>query len=210
MNKPIILIDMDGVIVDYISNLISVVKEGFHDGLDPKLLEISYNDVTIQNIEDLFDYCEKTKKHIKDNLHIPGMFENPRPIPGAIEAVKILAEHFEVFLCSSPFSGRVDSDHGWSEKVSWIRKHFGKEWIDKLILTRDKTVVHGEILIDDKPKITGKKNVPDWQHVLFLQPWNKEKCFSDGAHYISNWDNPEKIVNQIKEIIEEKSKNSLK
>jgi 5'-nucleotidase len=206
MNKSIILIDMDGVIVDYISNLISVVREGFHEGLDPKLLEISYEDLTIEPIEELFDYCKKTKQHIENNLHIPGMFENPKPISGAVDAVKILAEHFEVFICSSPFPGELDSDHGWSEKVSWIRKYLGKEWIDKLILTRDKTLVHGEILIDDKPKITGKKNEPDWEHVLFLQPWNKEKCFSGGAYYIPNWQNPEKIVNKIKEIIEEKYK----
>lgn len=52
-------------------------------------------------------------------------------------------------------------------KFQWVEEYFGRSWIDKLILTRDKTVVYGNLLIDDKPKISGALNSPTWDHVLF-------------------------------------------
>ena len=32
----------------------------------------------------------------------------------------------------------------------------GKDWCNRMILTKDKTIVAGDLLFDDKPKITGK------------------------------------------------------
>ena len=40
-------------------------------------------------------------------------------------------------------------------QFEWVEEHLGRDWTLRLILTRDKTVVNGHILIDDKPKITG-------------------------------------------------------
>ena len=57
-------------------------------------------------------------------------------------------------------------------KISWIIKHFGEKWVERMILTRDKTLVYGDILIDDKPKITGLQTHPNFLHVFFDQPFN--------------------------------------
>ena len=32
----------------------------------------------------------------------------------------------------------------------------GKDWRNRMILTKDKTIIAGDLLFDDKPKITGK------------------------------------------------------
>ena len=32
----------------------------------------------------------------------------------------------------------------------------GKDWSNRIILTKDKTIIAGDLLFDDKPKITGK------------------------------------------------------
>lgn len=37
----------------------------------------------------------------------------------------------------------------------WIEKHLGKHWCDKIIITKDKTMANGHLLIDDKPNISG-------------------------------------------------------
>lgn len=44
----------------------------------------------------------------------------------------------------------------FSAQYAWIEKHFGHEFLEQIILTRDKTVVSGDILIDDKPDIHGE------------------------------------------------------
>ena len=40
-------------------------------------------------------------------------------------------------------------------QFEWVEHHLGWKWINKLIVTKDKTVVSGDLLIDDKPIIKG-------------------------------------------------------
>lgn len=47
-----------------------------------------------------------------------------------------------------------------------MEKHFGPEFLEQIVLTRDKTVVSADLLIDDRPDITGKGGVggrSDWR-----------------------------------------------
>jgi hypothetical protein len=39
--------------------------------------------------------------------------------------------------------------------------------VKKIILTGDKTVVQGDILIDDKPSVTGINPKPTWDHINY-------------------------------------------
>lgn len=41
------------------------------------------------------------------------------------------------------------------EKYDWVDYYLGREWIRKIILTKDKTLVRGKILVDDRPRISG-------------------------------------------------------
>ena len=41
-----------------------------------------------------------------------------------------------------------------------------------MIVTRDKTVVAGDVLVDDKPSVDGV-GIPSWEHVVFDQPYNR-------------------------------------
>lgn len=45
-------------------------------------------------------------------------------------------------------------------QYAWVEKHLGHEFLEQVILTRDKTVITGDILIDDKPDILGKELMP--------------------------------------------------
>lgn len=40
-------------------------------------------------------------------------------------------------------------------QFSWVDKHLGPQFVERIILTRDKTVVLGDLLIDDKDTILG-------------------------------------------------------
>ena len=37
-----------------------------------------------------------------------------------------------------------------------MEKHFGPDFLEQMVLTRDKTVVSADLLIDDRVDITGK------------------------------------------------------
>jgi hypothetical protein len=43
-------------------------------------------------------------------------------------------------------------------QFEWVEHYLGKDWISRTILTRDKTVVGGHILIDDNVKIKGMEH----------------------------------------------------
>jgi len=58
-----------------------------------------------------------------------------------------------------------------SEKAQWVEKHLGSYWLKKLIITKDKTVVYGNVLIDDKHPITGALK-PMWDQIVYDQPYN--------------------------------------
>ena len=67
---------------------------------------------------------------------------------------------------------------------AWVERHFGEAFLPRLILAKDKTWVHGDVLIDDKPEVTGSRT-PTWQHVIFDQPFNRG---ADGPRMTwSNW-----------------------
>ena len=58
------------------------------------------------------------------------------------------------------------------EKFAWVEEHLGSKWASRIIMTRDKTLVHGDVLIDDKPNIVGVR-APTWKHILYDQPYNQ-------------------------------------
>lgn len=41
-------------------------------------------------------------------------------------------------------------------QYAWVEKHFGPDFLDHIVLATDKTVVSADLLIDDRPDITGK------------------------------------------------------
>lgn len=43
-----------------------------------------------------------------------------------------------------------------SFQYAWVEKHFGPDFLEQIVLTRDKTVVSADLLIDDRVDITGK------------------------------------------------------
>ncbi len=100
----------------------------------------------------------------------PGFIRSLPAVPGSANAINELSERgFDVFICTSPLS---HYENCVLEKYEWVDEHLGRDWIKKLILTKDKTLIKGEILIDDRPEVEGAAT-PEWEHVLFDRPYNK-------------------------------------
>jgi len=84
-----------------------------------------------------------------------GFFMEMEEIKDAITAVKTLAEHYDVWFLSAP-SHR--NPMCLAEKNYWVRKHFGPEWPERLILANDKSLLRGDYLIDDNATGRNQEN----------------------------------------------------
>jgi len=156
LSPPVVLLDMDGVLVDW--------DRGFLQAWGGRSAVDRSKDYAMEK-------CVPAE-HMQEAraiFHADGFFANLPPMPGAVEAVKRMAEAgYEVLFCTSPV---LTSGGCPSEKFEWVRNHFGPGWVSKIVMTSDKTVVRGDVLIDDKPKITGSTR-PVWRQLMFAAPYN--------------------------------------
>ena len=100
-----------------------------------------------------------------------GFWARLQPIEGAIEGVRqLMAAGHQVRFCSSPWIPHATCE---AEKRQWLERYFGPEIAADAFIGPDKTICPGDILIDDKPDITGSQQ-PEWRQVVFDQPWNQD------------------------------------
>lgn len=121
--KKIVYIDMDGVLVD--------LGKAF---------------------DKFFELHPYLKERYKDNPdHIQGVFRNPPPVEGSIEAVKKLAESgkYDLFIATSAPWGNAGSA---MDKRFWIEEHFGNLFHKRMFVTHRKDLLLGDYLIDDRTK----------------------------------------------------------
>lgn len=160
----IVLVDMDGVLADF--------EQGFLNMWRAKHPDLFYVPVEERNTFYTYkQYPKELRPLTREVVRAAGFFGSLPPIPGALKGFKALVgtDH-EIFICSSPLIGNPT---GASEKFDWIEEHLGREWLGKLILAPDKTMVRGDILIDDRPEIKGSQK-PIWEHVLYDQLYNRQ------------------------------------
>ena len=172
MSKCVLLIDMDGVLCDWAGKL----RENFVKAYPERNL-LPHEKLVKFYVEEL--HAPDWHDDIKAVIQAKNFYSDLEPLPRAIEALKDMEEYcsdfLEPFICSSPDVDSTDlCCH--TEKAAWVEKHLGSFWTKRLVLTKDKTLVRGHFLIDDKPKIEGKL-APTWNHVVYSQPWNAEHEF---------------------------------
>lgn len=155
--KPILYIDMDGVVADFDHEIKKV---------HPTCFELEDGDERGKIIDEI---CEA-------DVHI---FNRLRPMDGAIEAVKLLNEYYNILFLSTPMWNVPES---FTDKRHWIERHFGEIGKKKLVLSHNKHLHIGDFLIDDRLKNGAEKfpgmhihfgqaKFPNWQSVLdYLLP----------------------------------------
>ena len=83
----------------------------------------------------------------------PGFYLNLEPLAGAIEGFQHIwnLPGMEVYILTAP---SVMNPHSYSEKRQWVERHLGLEVAYRLILSPNKGLLLGDILIDDN--LSGK------------------------------------------------------
>lgn len=147
-----ILIDMDNTICDWDEPIFKAI---------PSLDRSKYTSW------DIVSCYPDHSDEILDIMKSKGYYEHLTPYDNAIKFIKSLTENFDIyFLTANP----APNMYAFSEKADWIEHHFGQEYVPKLIICKDKFLVKGDVLIDDKPNITN--NESSWVHLLYSRPYN--------------------------------------
>lgn len=73
------------------------------------------------------------------------------------------------------------------DDYAWVEKHFGPDFLEQIVLTRDKTVVSADLLIDDRPDITGAESHPSWEHILFTSCHNYHLQLQPPRRRLHSW-----------------------
>lgn len=84
---------------------------------------------------------------IKAHLFDPTFFRDIPLMPGAIDAVRVLSERYELFVASAAMEHPVS----FTAKYEWLREHFPDIPASRCIFCGDKSIVGADYLIDDSP-----------------------------------------------------------
>jgi 5'-nucleotidase len=160
---PVVLLDMDGALIDW--------DKGF-------LLKWADRAPLDRSKSYFIEKCvsPEFQKQAEQIFHAKGFFENLEPMDGALQAVKEMErDGLRLYICTAPVKS---SNYCAQEKLNWVREHLGEHWLDRVILCQDKTMVAGDLLIDDKPyeylSPGGKHTTATWKQIIFDAPYNRQ------------------------------------
>lgn len=176
--KPRLLLDMDGPIADFDKAFFNLCGEyGFELDCTP---ETQVHRFGSDHIAD-----KKARREARELIYRTRWFRDLPVVEGALEGVRRLQEEFDVWVCTKPLE---ENKRCRDDKGAWIRKHFGRDLERQLVITPDKTIVDGVILLDDAIKLDwiGKGS---WKSVIFRTVWNQEgSIWEDLPHWDWNDD----------------------
>lgn len=160
----IILVDQDDVLADFDLGFLQKWREMY-----PDKPYVPLEERTTFYIRE--NYPKELTLLVDSVYSAHGFYRSIPPMPGGKEAItEMQNKGHNVFICTSPLSRFEDCV---LEKYLWTEEHLGREWTKKMILTNDKTLVRGDILIDDRPEIKGACE-PAWEHILYTHNYNKQ------------------------------------
>lgn len=183
-----LFLDLDNVITDFLG----AACDWFNDELHKPRYKNEYS--TILTPDDITDYATWKSYHLPKGLGeklFKEMFDDPdfwqmAPIKGALNGVKNLCKLYDTYIVTAP----VWNDVCVQEKGDWIKVHLPFFELDRLIFARDKSVLFGDILVDDYWQYLLQFN---GKRVLFTHRFNQDRTVQFG-YSVSNWVQLEELL----------------
>jgi len=135
--KPRFLCDVDGVLADFLG------------GALPVIAEVTGTPYRVEDFPkwDLFDVVpEEHEDACYDAFKRPGFCAGLAPYPGTVEGVEALRALVDLRIVTSPMHG----PHWHFERLGWLDRHVGIPE-RHVTFTSEKSFVHGDFLLDDRP-----------------------------------------------------------
>lgn len=142
---------MDGVLADVYSQFISFEEKesGIRLSIDSLLGKEEY------------EAFKNGRKHVNS----PDFFRLAPLMDGAVEILKALNEKYDLFIVSAA----MEFPNSLIEKYGWLAEHFPFITWKQIVFCGSKTIVQGDIMIDDHYKNLDYFN---GRRILFTQPHN--------------------------------------
>lgn len=136
MSRKSIAIDMDNVIADVASHYITWYEKEYGIKVNPEaLLGVPESEAFPDNA-------------IRKFLYMPGFFRTVPVMPGAIEAVRKLMQHFDIYIVSAA----MEFPQSLIEKYEWLQEHFPFISWQNIVFCGDKSIINTDYMIDDHVK----------------------------------------------------------
>ena len=161
----IVLIDVDSTINNFQEHFLRLFKEKYPDvsrklSLHPTHIEVLTLD----------------KDKAMEVLESDGFTNGMVPLEGAVNAIQqIESRGFTVFFCTTLVT---DNSNALKDRIHWIGKWFGEKFMNRVIFTKDKSLIRGNFLIDDSPIKTKGILQPEWKLIVFDMSYNQnDQCY---------------------------------
>ncbi len=127
-----------------------------------KVLYFDMDGVLVNFQSGIDKLSEETRKEFEGRLdEVPGIFALMDPMPGAIDAVHQLCEHYDVYILSTaPWKNPTAA----SDKVAWVTKYLNDVFHKRMVITHCKHLCQGDYLIDDRAKNGASEFKGEWIH----------------------------------------------
>lgn len=179
-----ILCDVDEVV----NNLIEALLAKYN---------AKYNDyITIADIVE-WDISKAIKpecKNIFKEFCTDEFFKTLKPQPKAKEVIDEMMQKHDFYFISSTYPNHVEA------KDKWLRNTFKGYDSSKLVICRNKSLVYGDILIDDcLDNFTFEPtDSPVKYNIIFDKPWNRKMVADNVKTFrVNGWDDIQKLINKI-------------
>lgn len=149
--KQRLIVDMDGVMADVYTQFLKMDEEEF--GIR-------------QSLQNIMGKPEREVfKNERKYVLSKGFFRDAPVMEGSVEAVQQLNEKYDLFIVSAA----MEFPNSLVEKQEWLAEHFPFLSWQQIVFCGSKTVIKGDIMIDDHYKNLDYFN---GLTILFTQPHN--------------------------------------
>jgi 5'(3')-deoxyribonucleotidase len=140
MSRPVVLLDCDGVLSDFVSAVLDLVHELCGPRYQP-------HDVTCFDLAKSLGLTDEERARVFGAITSrPGFARELAVYPDAIAGVAALRAVADVYIVTSPWNSNPTWTH---DREAWLREHFGIPH-SHVIHTSAKHLVAGDVLVDDK------------------------------------------------------------
>ena len=184
-----LFMDMDNTIVDLTSGILDWMNIEMRN---PKYkyqypMDVKRQQFTEYDVWKNWKLPEELGTKLKEQMfNMPGFWHDLYPYKGSVQALKNLHGKYNIYIATKP----IYNDVCVNEKIDWIKVHLPFINQDNIVFCRDKSILSGDVLVDDEPgnllKFTGKR-------VLFMQQYNADyiKSFN---YWAGNWKELEDLL----------------
>lgn len=163
---PLVLVDMDGVQADLEGHFWSIWEQTHPDA--PQRAQRTRTNFYLED-----QLPEQYTEDVRVIVSTPGFFRDLPEVDGAVDALHEMLElGWDVRVCTAPL---LTNPTCTSDKLAWLDEHLGAGWSARAVIAKDKSMVRGDLLIDDKPLVAATLS-PTWQHVVFDAPYNQDSA----------------------------------